>query len=567
MTIRAANGVLLLAALSNAGCSLILDPVDVGPRNLCTSDADCGADRCDTSLGMCLARTPDGYAYYLEVVTPADPVSGISASRTLGPFEAAPDAMEHDLVLPATVRVDGTVRHGTEYVSATLTFTPRDRVVLSDPGRFRATTIDPLAPGRSPDVDFVLELDPGATYDVLVEPLGDDRGRLPPLRATHVIADVGQHISIVYDDELLTTIVGDLRDTTGAPAVGLTIRAFDPVTGVRLSSVATLSEDDETPGEFRITAFDLPVGYQLRVVPDTDPAYADRLYPTYVVDPAVLTSIVDPETEEPRAQVLVPAVPTTVRYVGDVEYPEALGDARRVPGAVLTLRSTSLVDEVTSMVGSIETRLVANEMGRFDGLIVPGDYEVTVVASDLPELGVLVEERSLVEGASPGILGHLYRLPARTILGGVAQAPGGEPLVGARVTASALGVPLEGIAFPDTARRNRSSEGSVGSLGEFRLPLDIGVYDLVVEPSDRSGYPWWVEPDVGIGGATGTPSRTCEMRAPVVFMGTLSAASDVPIEGAEIHAFGVLPSGRLVAIGQTTTGDDGTLRLLLPPEL
>ena len=39
------------------------------------------------------------------------------------------------------------------------------------------------------------------------------------------------------------------------------------------------------------------------------------------------------------------------------------------------------------------------------------------------------------------------------------------------------------------------------------------------------------------------------------------------IEGAEVRAFGQLPGGRLLPIGRATTGDEGTLRLLLPPEL
>jgi hypothetical protein len=155
----------------------------------------------------------------------------------------------------------------------------------------------------------------------------------------------------------------------------------------------------------------------------------------------------------------------------------------------------------------------------------------------------------------------------RTILGGIAQAPGGEPLTGARVSASALGVPLDGIPVPDVARRNRSNESLVGSMGEFRLPLDIGVYDIAVEPPTRSGFPWWIEPDVGIGGASAALSRVYEMRAPVVFTSTLTDAAGAPIEGAAIRAFAELPGGRLVPIGRATTGELGSVRLLLPPEL
>lgn len=563
MSARLSTFVLLGLAGLVSGCGLIAEPLDPGPQNRCTVDDDCGADRCELELGMCVAVAPDGYRYYLEIVTPADPETGTSASATLGPFETGADTSEVPLALPVPVRVEGAVVRGGEPVSAQLTFVPRDRALVTNPSRFRTSTLDPMAAGWTPDAHFALEVDPETDYDVLVEPIGDARSALPPLRAMLSVADAGQRISIVYDDADLVTLVGDVHDPAGAPATGLTVRAIDSATGARISSVATLAPDALRQGEFRITMFGPPpAGWLLRIAPE-----ADRLYPTYLIDPAVLTALEDPLTGEQRAQVLVPGAMAPVSYAGTVEYPEALGDARPVPGAVLTLRSSTLVDEDTGMVGSVETRLVADDAGRFDGMILPGDYEVTVVPVDDAALGVLVEERMLAEGASPGILGHIYRVPVRTILGGVAQAPGGEPLAGARVGASALGVPLEGIPFPDVARRNRSNESFVGSMGEFRLPLDIGLYDVVVEPTARSGYPWWIEPGVGIGGASATLSRVYEMRAPVVFMGTLTDAGGAGIEGAEVRAFGELSTGRLLPIGRATTGEDGVLRLLLPPEL
>lgn len=557
------SGAALLAS-GAGGCALLLEPPDAGPTNRCTSDDECGADRCDPGLGMCVAVAPDGYRYYLEVVTPADPVTGTSASATLGPFEAGVEATDVPLRLPRLVHVEGSVRRGDAYVEAQLTFVPRGRVVVSDPSRFRTVTLDPMTPGRRVDVDFELVLDPSTDYDVLVEPIGSARALLPPLRDVMLsVGETGQRIAVEYADADLVTIVGDVHDPSGAPVTGVTVRAIDPATGERISSVATLGADAFRPGEFRITMFaPLREGWLFRVVPD-----GDRLQPSYVVDPAVLTAIEDPVSGELRAQMLVPAARTPVRYAGTVEYPESLGAARPVPGAVLTLRARAVVDAVTGMVGSIETRIVADEAGRFDGQIVPADYEVTVVPSGAPELGVLVEQRTLAEGGSPGILGHIYRVPARTVLGGIAQAPNGGPLVGARVRAAALGVPLEGIAVPDIGRRNRSVESMVGSMGEFRLALDVGVYDVVVEPTASSGYPWWVEPDLGIGGASAALSRVYEVRAPVVFTGTLLDAAGAPIEGAEIQAFGELASGRLCRVGHATTDADGALRLLLPPEL
>ena len=272
-------------------------------------------------------------------------------------------------------------------------------------------------------------------------------------------------------------------------------------------------------------------------------------------------------TLEPRARVLVPDPGSPLRYAGTVEHPETYGVAGGVAGAVLVLRAQTLVDAETGMVGSLERTLRTDAAGAFDGLVLPGAYEIEITPSEDPELGVLVERRSLVARGGDALLGHVFRLPARTVLGGLAQAPGGAPFEGAVARAIALGVPLEGLTDPSLGARNRSSETVSGPTGAFRLALDVGRYDLVFEPPPGSGYPWWVEHALGIGSSGGTLERVVEVRAPVWIETRLETSEGTPLADAEVRAWADLGDGVLVPIGRAWTDGEGRVALALPPTL
>jgi hypothetical protein len=540
------------------GCGLASEPIPVGPRNVCSEDGDCSAGRCDVDRGLCVAVDPEPLGIYLDVVPP----SSFGASDSFGPFAlgALAEGGVIALELAPSVRIEGTVRFGERPIAAQVSFRPIGVPLPERAARTITHTFDPLLP-EHPAHDFETELVPERSYDVLVEPEGDDRALLPPLHGMLELGATGVSVSLAYAEAELVTILGDVRSSDGTAEPDLEVTAIDAETGETLSSVATTGAE----GAFSIHLLSGAPAWLLRLAP-TRERQAESVFPTFVVDPRYLTSIDGPGG--PRAQVLVPSIDGAVRFAGTVEYPHSLATARPVQGAVVTLRAAEIVDEMTNMVGRLEVVMTTDAAGRFEGLILPGDYEVQAASGASTELGVLLEQRTLVPAAgTTELVGAVLELPARTLLGGVAQAPGAEPFSGVTVRALATGQPLDGLTNPDLARWARSVDSVADARGEFRLELDVGVFDLVVEPAATSGYPWWVETDVGIGGSDRPVSRVAEVRAPVVVDGTLESDAGERIAGAELFAFTRLPSGRLVAIGRATTDADGELRLVLPPEL
>lgn len=547
----------LLLGLSS-GCGLTGEPVPTGPRNECSEDADCASARCDTERAMCVAAYIDPIEVFLDVVPP----STYGPSDSFGPY-ALDDLSRVDLRLPAPVRVEGTVRHEGRPIRAQVRFRPIDVPLPERAPRILAQTFDPELPDHPAEYDFEVQLVPGRSYSVRIEPQGEDRAALPPFRGMLELGEGGQHVDIVYEPTELLTVVGDVTSLGGSPEAALEVSAIDAATGELLSSVATTGSDPEAPGAFEIRMLAGAPSWLLRLAPSRDRV---GVFPTFVVDPRVLTTLVPPEGGEARAQILVPAIESAVRFAGTVEYPASIAAARPVEGAVVTLRA-EIVDDTTNMVGSLEISLVTDAMGRFDGTILPGVYELQASSASSPDLGILVETRTLrpATGTSD-LIGSVLSLPARTLLGGLAQAPGAEPLPDAAVRATATGLPIEELVMPDLARLARSADSVTSNTGEFRLALDVGIYDLVVEPRMGSGYPWWVEAGVGIGGGTRPLSRVAELRAPVVVEGTLESFESERIAAAEVHAF-TRVDGRLIAIGRVATDASGELFLLLPPSL
>jgi hypothetical protein len=327
--------------------------------------------------------------------------------------------------------------------------------------------------------------------------------------------------------------------------------------------VGTTGSVAESPGAFEIRMLRGAPPWLLRLAPARD---RTGVFPTFVVDPAYLTTLVPPGTDIARAQVLVPTIAGAVRFAGTVELPASIAVAQPVEGAVVTMRA-EIVDSTTNMQGSIELTFVTDAMGRFDGSILPGVYEIQASSVSDPRLGILLERRELRPAAgATELLGSVLSLPARSLLGGIAQAPGAEPLPNTTVRAVATGLALDGLSDPELARRARSTDGLTDADGEFRLDLDVGIFDLVVEPSVASGYPWWIETGVPIGGGDRPINRVAELRAPVAVDGTLEGFEGDRIAGAEIYAY-TRVEGRLIAIGRVTTDTEGELHLLLPPTL
>ncbi len=548
---------LAAAALALGGCALLLDPTTPQVENRCDGADDCGAgSTCDTTHRMCVASSAPSYEVRVEVAPARDPLRGVPVPML---FDLGRLGGVAELVGPVQVPVQGTARFDGEPISAQITFTRRsqgaDEVLsgaLALPVAVRASS------ATSEEVDFVARLPAGTTYDVYVEPQSDFRALLPPLWATLEVPEgAGVSFAVAYSSDELVEVTGVVLDADRAAQPGLLVRAVDPSSGRTLSS-ATSTDDD---GRFTLVLPQGASGFAFQVRGDATRQDSSALFPNITIDAGSLMP-----GSDGSFTLLVPASDRALRLEGRVELPATLGVNVPAREAHVHLASPYVSDPETGLVGSLELDLTTDAEGRFVGFVLPGEYRVEIISSD-EDVGVLVDTLEVLANPTSMILGQLFTLPERSILGGTVQLADGEPVTGSRVRASPLGLDLEG-EIAGAARLNRGADGLTGSMGEFRLPLDVGVYDLVVEMPADSGFAWHVERDFGVGG-TGVPlRRVMSVRAPFRLAGSARFAEGTPLSGAGVRLYAIDPvSGRAVEVGATDCDENGEFVALLPPEL
>jgi hypothetical protein len=243
-------------------------------------------------------------------------------------------------------------------------------------------------------------------------------------------------------------------------------------------------------------------------------------------------------------------------------------------GATVELRAESLVDLETNTEGRFRTAPTTTDReGRFVVALVPGTYQVVVrppAADAFADVGLLVERVVIPETAGASLEGQAFDLPSRPRMTGAVRTHDGRPLEGASVVATPLGVDPSGGAEP-ALRFNRAASGAADAAGEFALPLDPGLYDVVVRAPDGSGFPWTVLPGLEVLAGASSLRREVVMQAPLPLAGRLLDSAGAALAGAEIRAYAVIdvPDGapRSVEVGRTTSTADGRYELLLPPSL
>lgn len=542
-------------ALFASACSLLIDDNTHRVTNHCAGDVDCAAGaHCDATMAMCVQQPALPYDLWLEVALPTDPSGTAATPVDLGPYRSFLGSIP--LVVPRQVGVRGTVRLAdmpSVPVTAQITFTPTATTPIG------ARSVSTRTTASMGDLDFSTSVPSRGTYDALVEPLGEFRATLPPYRFS---LDVGaSDAALPIPLSAGVHIEGDLVDPSGAALVGFEVLAVDRASGALLSSVATTATDAAIPGHFVIALADTTTPFDLVIRP-TAARQAVGLVPTYHVRPEVLL----PDSHG-HVTVLVPNGLPAVHWAGTVEYPESRG-VRPVAGAVVQLHSDDVADSTTGVVGSLDLTLTTDANGLYDGSVLPGTYTISITPSADEELGVLHEVRDLHPTAgTTEILGHVFQLPLRTVLGGTVQSPDGDLMRDAHIRATPLGVPLAGLTDPDVARLARPSTALSGPLGDFRLELDVGVFDFVVEPPDGSGFAWTVVLDYGIGGSTATLADVMQVDAPVVVEADLTWLDGGVVTGAEVRAFAITATGRAIMVGRTTCDAHGHARMLVPAML
>ncbi|AKF10413.1 hypothetical protein [Sandaracinus amylolyticus] len=567
---RASLALLVAGALS--GCTLTIDPPRTPPMNACGEDADCGGSRCDREMGICVAETAAPYAFNVQMVLPASIDEGRPALVTSsGSFAASGVDASIQIAVRAPVPVTGWVREGgTRPVEADVVFAPRTSVLVPVAPRLSVSTPGVETAGMEPmrAHEFATQLVPGLVYDVEVRPRGEDARRLAPTRAVLELMGGQRYDVTLRPNEEHFRLAGTLVDLVGTGHDGLEVRAIDE-TGRLVSSVATTSTMGEDEGVFEL--FVDPAATNWRLVVSAPPAYqAAAAFPTITVDPAVL--VYEGPTDDPRVRVLVPTPDQTgACFAGTVEMP-AGGAA---VGATITLRSRQLEDDGTGLTGTFALQLTTSAgaaagtpigcslaplpPGGFEARVLPGEYDIEIRPLE-PELGVYVEHRRITDDT----VGPVFVLPERARLSGILQRSAGEPVFDARVRAVPLNAPLPGPRLDEASLLNRPNETITDPLGNFRLLLDVGVYDLIAEPAEGSGWPWVVRPAFAMAAREWT--EVLDVGHPIAVRGQASFDDGALIAGAEITAYAIVGE-RAVPIGRATSDAEGRFLLLLPPEL
>jgi hypothetical protein len=498
---------------------------------------------------MCIVAEAPRYDLRLEV-TPMSNGLGVTPVPLL---VDVPDITQSLVTLPVTVPVNGTVRYRGEPVAAEITFTAvapaadARTPILSGGVSTRSTTLTHTG------LDFSTQLPAGATYDVFVEPLAEFRTQLPPIRARLTVpADAGVSLPIVYRDDALQTTRGSILDGQRMPQAGLIVRGVDPLTGRTLTSTATT----DATGHFALVHAIDAGAFAFRIRGDETRQNTESILPALTISPSTLMPTPDGEFV-----LLVPASDRALHFVATVEMPGA--GMHPAVGARIRLTSSNVRDVDTGLTGSLELDRTSDSEGRFDGWVLPGDYRVEIVPAE-DDAAVLASELEIAANPTGMLLGQVFTLPARAVLGGTTNLVDGEPVSAAVVRANALGLPLSGSDV-GAARLNRSGFARTGSLGEFRLPLDVGVYDLIVEMPPSTGFAWHVVPNFGVGNASSGLRQALAVRPPYRHEGRLVYADGNPVAAASIRLFAVdRTTGRAIEVGVSASDAMGNFVALLP---
>ncbi len=552
-------------ALALSGCGTLLDDP---ASNTCSRDSDCPTGRCDTTR-MCVADPPSAMQVALMVVPAMDPLGGTPLPVTFAPTEVTGSG-EQDLVLPLGVSVRGMVRavltgdpaSRGEPITAALTFSLVDGIHgVSTPPVQTQTFTTPMTAGDEV-FDYAVQLLPDRIYDVRVEPNGDWRSQLPPARFRYrTPAGGGGALPLLYPVDTLTAIEGVVVDQSGDGQDGMLVRAIDSNDGRVISSTYTTGSDTSHPqGWFSIQM--PPTDDFLIAISATSSRLAEgRPSPTFTVDPGALF-----DTGNGVAILLPPISDQVIAYSGSVE---PAGSPGHGTSATLTFTSTDVTDQTTGVVGTFRATVATDAYGAFSVQLLPGTYDLVVTPTDTEthNLGILRVPRLMLGTDHPTLMGQLYELPPRTHYGGNVQTPDARAMPNAEIHARPRGS-TDGGALADVAVYARATDTSTDPDGRFDLPLDVGLYDLTIQPPDGTEWPWSIVRNVAIGGADAVVRDVVELSPPVPITGTVSFADGPAVANGEVRAYAIIDESgttRAVQIGRAQTNADGAFTLLLPP--
>jgi hypothetical protein len=558
---------LALVVLALSGCGTFLD---LPPANSCESDSECRSGRCDLARGMCVTEPTHTMRVGLTVTPASDPYGNRPLPVSFAPMQIEGPS-ETTLVVPLGVAVRGLVRSGGEPVSASIVFTLLSEIPGGPTTSIEAQTLgQPISEGGV-TFNYSAHLLPGRVYDVAVEPNAEWRAQLPPLRFRFESPPEGtQSVQNFEYPEELATVRGILADADGNEQSNMLVRAVEPTSGRVISSTfMTGSEGAPGPGHFEIRLAPGTESWFFSINASTERIQEGHLAPTFLVDPSGLIE------EDGVVRILMPSDigERSFRYAGTVESVPTQG----IEGATLTFVALDVVDDVTGVIGTFRNMATTNDCedpktcGRFQIDLLPGTYEVVVTPGS--EYGVLREMLRIDDVDGDGqVQGQSFQVPTRAPYAGSVRTQLGEPMFDALVRGQARGSTFGGT-LSDVAVFARSNESYTDANGYFNLPLDVGLYDVVVEPPAGTNWPWALGLDRAIGGSAAPIDDVFELGTPVPLTGraVYESGTGAPLGNAVVNAYAIIETStgdtRTVQIGRATTDMDGQFTLLLPPSL
>ncbi|MFI5307146.1 MAG: hypothetical protein ACHQ53_07335 [Polyangiales bacterium] len=557
-----------------------------GKMNVCSTATDC-APGSNCEQGLCVARNADAPLDLALVVTPQKSPSGGDPLPVVLDRFVIDGPTDRKLSVPGTIMVRGRVRKTTDGVEtaldAQLSFTP----VTSIPGiGVKAVTVATAGSAMPKQTDYAVELVAGLQYRMLVRATDPS---LPPFARTFQ-AGSEPDLSVDYG-----MIAADQRAflVKNAPSDRMLLAtALDDTTGEPISSTAMVGADGSfilsfgpDAGSFRLELRAAQSGQTAaaaNAASTTGAGPCDESTPAFPVFSSASKNL---QQDSSGTQVLVlPPQPTRIRYEGTVALcKEQASGAASVMMLPVALHSRSLMLGSTTMVtASFDATTdasydAASRQLRFCVQVMEGDYDVVVTPPPMVGCALFAEERLVQAPDGVAASGALLELPSAAYLNGTLQTTDLAPLKGAAVEAAAL-ARSGAIALPmgdhSVTRYNRSQQTTTAADGSFKLPVDLGSYDVVIRPPADSGFPWQVRHDVDIGARGVQFSSVIDMLSPVALKGTLTAmkasgTSAINPGGAQVDAYALIDdqdgSVRGISIGKATADDNGQFMLLLPP--
>ncbi|HEX5101032.1 MAG TPA: hypothetical protein VFV94_16090 [Polyangiaceae bacterium] len=614
----------LLLALPLAGCAVSAGAPSTGDRavNRCETDADCAGDGV-CSEQVCAAPT-GALSSVLVSVSPT-----FAAGTYYFDYPAADDADGNpdDISVPALVNLAGSISIDTKPCEPT--FIPADgtSIGLSDPDHNPDTregllpaqvTFMPTAraAGLPGDVyqavvdrngyTFTANLPPG-DYDIYIRPYkqpiddvtGDTKCAVPPRLLLKQAVTGSLDFKLKLASELNVQVVW-AKDVSAA---GWIVDLIDPSRGYPISSPRVLRPEDIISTGTHDATYQIKLDYVPTYGPDEDGVLQPlsigndviRIRPPEVppgypppVAPTLLAQLTGAELGN-DASVKKPAVVRQSNPVPDkvtLEIATEIASVHKPTPANVVLTATKLpgFSEVST---SFTRTATTDATGSATVDLLPGTYRVVATPAapcdDTSCFGT-TETTWTIGASSAEQGGRLLEFLRASTIGGHAVVPSGGPAVGALVRAIASpsivdsNVMNQGDALAPTLPRATFNQVDAG--GDFLLRMDAGTYSFRVEPDPTTGFGWYVNPKVTVGGTNDT-YLDVRLPLPVIHRGTVSSGtgdSRVTLPSALIRAYAYLaPDGTItptptqdsiaVQVAETHSDGAGNFSLLLPSSL